>query len=109
MALPTPKRRTVIKQEASGTSAILLDALDLSSLGIDPKTFLQAGKQQMAAATVTARRGVLHTNGEDIESYVVTARQAESLETTIYINQLGQILAVKTFTGYDLYDESIAP
>ena len=98
-----------VLQEASGTPAVLLDALDLRSLGFDPTVAMQAVQQQMAAATVKARRGALHTDGEDIECYLVTARQAESLEATIYVSQLGQILAVKTFTGYDLYDENITP
>ena len=103
------RRGEATLQENSGTSAILLDALDLRSFGIDPKAIMQAGQQQAAHATITARRGVLRIRGEEIESYVVTARQGEFLEITMYVSQLGQILALKTSTGYDLYDETLNP
>ena len=103
------RRGEVAQQENSGTSAILLDALDLRSLGIDPKAVMQASQQQAAHATITARRGVLHIKGEDIESYVVRAQQGEFLETTMYVSQLGQILAVKSSSGYDLYDDAFNP
>ena len=96
-------------QENSGPSSILLDALNLHSLGIDPRSLLETARQQAAASQVTARRGVLHMNGDDIESFIVTMKQGDALENTIYVSQLGQILAVKTFAGYDLYDDSLTP
>ena len=103
------RRGDVVLQERSGSPSVLLDTLDLRSLGVDPKTLLEMGRQQSASASVTARRGVLHTSGDDIEAFIVTLRQSESLENTIFGSQLGQILAVKTFAGYDLYDDGLAP
>ena len=103
------RRGDAVLQENAGPPSILLDALDLHSLGVDPKAILEMGRQQSGTLKTTARRGTLHTNGEDIEAFVVTIRQSDSLETSIYVSQLGQILAVKTFAGYDLYDDSLTP
>ena len=103
------RRATEVVQEGSGPAAILLEGIDLHLLGIDPKALLEMGRQQAGTTTVTARRGALHMNGEDIESFIVAIRQGDTLETTIYVGQLGQILAVKTFAGYDLYDDSLTP
>ncbi len=96
-------------KENSGTVDALLDDPDLRALGFDPKMFGQMSRQQVAATSVTARHGTLHMNGEDVETYVVTVRQGGGLESSIHLNQLGQILAVKTFLGYDLYDDAFAP
>ncbi len=98
-----------VRKEKSGTMDALLDDPDLRAVGFDPKVFGQASRQQAAATTVTARHGTLHLNGEDVETYVVTIRQGDGLESSVHLNQLGQILAVKTFLGYDLYDEAFAP
>ena len=94
--------------EARGTPEEMIGTLDLRGYGLDPRIFAQVGKQA-AATTLTAHRGILRINDEEIETFVVTIRQGEGMETTIHVNQLGQILAVKTFLGYDLYDESLAP
>lgn len=98
-----------VRKERSGTVEDLLDDPDLRALGFDPKVFAQIGRQQAGTTTITARHGTLHLNGEDVETYVVTIRQGDGLESSVHLNQLGQILAVKTFLGYDLYDEAFAP
>ena len=98
-----------LEKENSGSLETLLDDPDLRATGFDPKIFAQVGRQQAAATTVTARHGTLHMHSEDVETYVVTVRQGDGLESSIHLNQLGQILAVKTFLGYDLYDEAFAP
>ena len=99
-----------MQKENSGTVCEhLLDDPDLRAFGFDPKVFGQMGRQQAAATTVTARHGTLHLHNEDVETYVVTLRQGDGLEMSIHLNQLGQILAVKTFLGYDLYDDAFAP
>ena len=98
-----------VLKDRSGTIEALLDDPDLRAFGFDPAVFGQMGRQQAAATTVTARHGTLHMNGEDVETYVVTIRQGGGLESSIHLNQLGQILAVKTFLGYDLYDDAFAP
>ena len=103
------RRGNDLLKENSGTMEALLDDPDLRALGFDPKVFGQMGRQQAAAATITARHGTLHMNGEDVETYVVTIRQGDGLESSIHLNQLGQILAIKTFLGYDLYDDAFAP
>ncbi len=103
------RRGDDLLKENSGTMDALLDDPDLHDLGFDPRVFSQGGRQQAAATTFTARHGTLHLNGEDVETYVVTLRQGEGLESSVHLNQLGQILAVKTFLGYDLYDEAFAP
>ncbi len=91
------RRGENVLKENSGSVESLLDDPDLR------------GRQQAAAATITARHGTLHMHAEDVETYVVTIRQGDGLESSIHLNQLGQILAVKTFLGYDLYDEAFAP
>ncbi len=103
------RRGEDILKEKSGTMETLLDDPDLRVTGFDPQVFSQMGRQQATATTVTARHGTLHLNGEDVETYVVTVRQGDGLESSVHLNQLGQILAVKTFLGYDLYDEAFAP
>ena len=103
------RRGGVVLKENAGTVEQLLDDPDLHAFGFDPKVLGQMSKQQTAGSSVTARHGTLHINGEDIETYVVTVRQGDGLESTIHLNQLGQILAVKTFLGYDLYDDAFVP
>ena len=103
------RRGDTIIEENSGASAMLLEDLNLRQFGIDPKSIIQAHQQTVSGAGTTARRGVLHTNGEDIDAYVVTSYHGDLLETTVYVSQLGQILAVKTVGGYDLYDEALSP
>ena len=99
----------MVLKENAGTVEQLLDDPDLHAFGFDPKVLGQMSRQQSAGSSVTARHGTLHINGEDIETYVVTVRQGDGLESTIHLNQLGQILAVKTFLGYDLYDDAFVP
>ena len=96
-------------QEGAGTAATLLDALDLRVIGLDPKTILQNEQQQFTSAGIVARRGALHMSGEDIECYIVTVHHGELFETTIFVSPLGQVLAVRTSGGYDLYDETLTP
>lgn len=103
------RRDDDLLKENSGTMEALLDDPDLRAFGFDPTIFGQMSRQQAAATTVTARHGTLHLNGEDVETYVVTLRQGDGLESSVHLNQLGQILAVKTFLGFDLYDEAFAP
>ena len=103
-------RADVVQKEASGTPAQLLDDPDLRVLGFDPRPMLvNAGQQQAASTKLTARRSSIRSNGEVIETYLLTIQHAESIESTIQVSQLGQILIVKTFAGYDLYDETLTP
>ena len=99
---------SVTLREASGTPAELIDQLDLRGYGIDSRVFSQV-ETRAAATTLTAHRGVLRINAEEIETFVVTIHQGDGMDTEVHVNQLGQVLAVKTFLGYDLYDESLAP
>ena len=46
---------------------------------------------------------IVGMTGDGVNDY------ADSLESTIHISQLGQILSVKSFTGYNLYDEALTP
>ena len=98
-----------VLQENSGSAAALLGALNVGSWGFDPRAILQTEHEQSATAKPTARRGVLHTDSEDVEAFVVTVHRGETLETTVYVSQLGQILAIKTLGGYDLYDDTLSP
>ena len=106
---------TVTIKENSGTVAALLDDPDLQVFPFDPRALINqalSGAEGPGAAGRTslhAHRGPLHFNGEDLETYVVAIRLADSLESTIHVSQLGQILAVRTFAGYDLYDEALTP
>ncbi len=95
-------------REGSGTPEELLAALGPQTFGFDPHLLSQACSRP-GAVTVTAQRGKLHVNEDDIDTYIVTIRQGEGLETTIHVNQVGQVLAVKTFLGFDLYDETLSP
>ena len=109
----------VVEKEASGTPAELLADPDLSLFGVAPRTLLDqmqarpdgasGGDGAASQMAVSAHRGNLRFNGDEIETFVVTARYAESLETTIHVSQLGQVLLVKTFTGYNFYDDTLAP
>jgi hypothetical protein len=104
------RRGDWIEKEGYGSPEALLDDPDLRVLGIDPRALLaQAAQQQAASTQVSARRSSLSAHGETIETYLLTIRHAESLETTVQISQLGQVLQVKTFAGYDLYDEMFIP
>ena len=98
----------VTLREGSGTPAELIDKLDLRGYGVDSRLLSQVGTQA-AATTLTAHRGMLRINDEEIETFVVTIRRGDGMDAEVHVNQLGQVLAVKTFLGYDLYDESMAP
>ena len=98
-----------VLREGSGTPAQLLTALDPHIPGLDPHALTQAAAARTGAVVVTAQRGKLRVNEDDIETYIVTIRQGEGFETTVHVNQVGQILAVKTFLGFDLYDETLSP
>lgn len=95
-------------REGDGTPAELLAALEPSAYGLDAGILPQAISRQ-GAVTVTAARGTLHVNDDNLDTYVVTIRQGEGLETTVHVNQVGQVVAAKTFLGFDLYDETISP
>ena len=103
------RRGDDILAEQDGTPAAILDQPQLESIGMTPALLDALGRRQAAATKMTARRGVLHTKGENIETYDVTIRQGDSVEATVQISQLGQILAAKTFAGYSLLDESLSP
>ena len=94
--------------EGSGTPEQLLENFDLRAYGIDPGVFSRVGPQA-ASVRLTAQRGKLRVGEDDIDTYVVTIHHSDALETTIHVSQLGQVLAVKTFLGFDLYDETISP
>ena len=98
-----------VLREGSGTPAELLAGLDPHVYGLDPQALTQVAAARTGAVTVTAQHGKLHVNEDDIDTYVVTIHQGEGLETTVHVNQVGQILAVKTFLGFDLYDETLSP
>ncbi len=95
-------------REGSGTPEEILQNLDLHAYGMDARLLANIGPRA-GTTTLTAHRGTLRINDEDIESFVVTVHQGEGMDSTIYINQLGQVLAAKTFLGYDLYDETLSP
>ncbi len=99
---------SVTLQEGGGTPDELIDKLGLRGYGVDPRVFSQV-ETRAAATVLAAHRGVLRINDEDVETFVVTIHQGEGMDSEIHVNQLGQVLAVKTFLGYDLYDESLAP
>ena len=102
------KQAGVVVREDSGPFARLIAAADPHLPGLDLSSLEQLQRQQAAATRFSAHRGVLRVNGESIDTYVITIQHGETLESTIDFNQLGQILAVRTFAGYNLYDETIA-
>ena len=102
-------RGNMVLKESAGRFAQLLDDPDLHALGFDPKLVGELSHQQASGTTITARHGTLRINGEEVETYLVTVQQAGGLESTVHLNQLGQILAVKTFLGYDLYNDEFTP
>ena len=96
-------------QEGNNTPEELLAKLNLPARGIDPRVFSQAAPAGSPPVRLTAHRGKLRVGDDEIETYVVTIHHGDTLETTVHVNQLGQILAVKTFLGFDLYDETLTP
>jgi hypothetical protein len=100
---------TAVLFEDAGTAASLLNNPSLRALGFNPAAMTALGQQQAASIKVDAHRGILHANGEDLETYDVTVRQGDAFESTVQFSQLGQVLAASTFAGYSLRDESLAP
>ena len=96
-------------REGTGTVPELLDAPELRELPFDPRNLLRAEQEQAARLTVSARRGKLSMNGDDIDTFVVTLRDGNGLENTLNVNPLGQVLAVRTFAGVSLLDEALSP
>lgn len=104
-------RGTETFQDGTGTPEELREKLDLRAYGFDPRALLASANSQAAAPAVrlSAQRGKLRAGDDEIDTYVVTIHHSDTLETTIHVNQLGQILAVRTFLGFDLYDETLSP
>ncbi len=98
-----------VRAEQTGTASALLEQADLRGLGLNPAVLGTIATQQSAATQLSAQRGVLRSKGEDIETYDVLVRQGDTLAATLQLSQLGQVLAVKTFAGYSLLDQSLAP
>ena len=99
---------TLIKEQA-GTVASLLDTPELRSLGFDPANFTRIEQEQLAKASLSAHRGILSMHGDEIDTYVVSLKDGSGLEATLHLNQLGQILAVKTPAGIELLDGALTP
>ena len=95
--------------DKDGTFSELLDVPELRSLGIDLAGWSHAQPQQVSRVAVTAHRDKLKVNGDEIDAYVASLKDASGLETTISMNQLGQVLTVKTFTDIELLDAALAP
>ena len=103
------KQSGTIVREDAGPMSRLLAAADPHLPGLDLSGVEQMQRQQAAGMRFSAHRGSLRLSGDTIDTYVVTLQHGDLTEATLYFNQLGQILAVKTFAGYDLYDEGITP
>lgn len=101
------RRGEAVQQERSGTPEELLDDPAFRVLGIDPKTVIHQATTGGAGSTVEARRSTMPFNGEIIDTYLVTLRGM--FETTMQTTEQGQILVIRTGTGYDFYDETITP
>ena len=95
--------------ERTGTIAELLDRPELRAVGFDAATLARVQQEQASHVTVAARHGKLRVNHEEIDTYVLTAKDANGLESSVHLNQLGQVLAVKTFAGLELLDGAINP
>lgn len=103
------QRGNETQEERTGTLAELLDRPELRAYGFDAATVLRAQREQMNHLTIVARHGKLRVNHEEIDTYVLTVKDANGLESSVHLNQLGQILAVKTFTGIQLLDGALNP
>ncbi len=99
---------TVVHEDAGPMLQLLRDA-DPHLPGISFEGIEQMQRQTAASTSVTAYRDTLRLGGEAADTYVISLRQGDVEEASVHFNQLGQILAIKTFTGYDLYDEGVAP
>lgn len=103
------RQGTELIRESTGTVAELLDVPELRALPFDPRNLLRAEQEQISRVTVSAHRGKLSMNGDDIETFVVSIKDGNGLENTVNVNPLGQVLAVKTFAGFNLLDEALSP
>ncbi len=96
-------------REDTGSMAKIIAAADPHIPGLNFAGIQQIQRQQLASAHVTAHRGTLRLSGEPVDTYVISIEEGGMVAATVHFNQLGQILAIKTFTGYDLYDEGVTP
>ena len=103
------QRGALPAEERTGTVAELLDRPDLRTLGLDPGAMIQAQSRRAGALTVTSHHGKLQMNRDEIDTYVVTIRDANGAEGSVHLNQLGQILAVKTSVGISLLEGTLNP
>lgn len=92
-------------REDSGNIADILKENSLNSLGLDPGFFLKANSN----IQVTARRADLRIRKEQIEVYRLLITHSDSLHTEIDISQIGRLLRVKTFLGYEMLAEGLEP
>ena len=105
----TIRQGDVMIRDKGGTLAELLDVPELRSAGIDLSGWCRLQQQQVSRVSITAHRDKLKVNGDEIDIYVASLKDPSGIETTILMNQLGQLLAVKTSTDLELLDASLAP
>lgn len=103
------QQNEAVVSDETGTLAHLLDRPELRDLGIDPSALAKLQEQSASTLNVMARHGRLRLNQDEIETYVVTFKDANGLEATVHLNQLGQILAIRSFAGINLLDGALTP
>jgi hypothetical protein len=72
--------------------------------GIDPAAF-QTLRQNMASATMSARRTEFKVRDEKTSAYLITLDYGTTTLAEIYVSELGQILLAKTAGGYTVSAE----
>lgn len=98
-----------VLREHTGTVSQLLDIPELRSLGFDAAALARMQQQRSVGVKIEAHRDKLRINGDDVDTYVVDLKDPNGFESTIHLNQLGQVLAVKTPTDIELLDSALLP
>lgn len=78
----------------------------LRQFGLDPSVFASL-RQNVSPPTVAARRSRLRIRGEEIDVYLLSIRQGETVMLDCYVSQLGQVLMAKTPFGYAFAAEDL--
>lgn len=88
----------VLLHKNEGPLSGLLELPELRSLGIDPAAFADIAKQSSPEFTIHRTR--IELQGEEMEAYRLTLNQAGGQVGEIYMNQIGQVLMIRTMFGY---------
>jgi hypothetical protein len=81
----------------------------LQQLGMDVVSLQALTGKSHVRPELRAQQSSMTVHGERIQTYLVSLQQSGQTLLELHVSQLGQVLRVKTFIGYNLAPDDLAP